>query len=264
MYKGYIIFLTKDFLDIVNNLIDTVILFSKYDVEITCINFEYNFNNDRIKTNSLFIDICDFFNITKCKIIATLNSKFDFALLLDGDMIVTPDIDKIFEENEERIKNYKCPLFAKHPHNPYNQWKHIVSKVIGNKIPKMNWVYSNYLFIKEQKWFFQETLNYMNSVPIYQHHLFYPVPEESILNALLIKYDVDYDLGYNYFPNGLDCVIDYYLTNNNDEGKHHINECYLSYDCPIKFYAFHGHKIKDHNYTKIIVEKIKQLKYIKM
>ena len=257
MYKGFVIFLTKNWLEIINNLINTVIEFSVYDIEVNCINFEHNFNNNRIKSKTITIENNDFFNITKCKIISTINSDFDIGLLLDGDMIVTQDIDKIFEDNETIIQNCKCPLFAKHPHNPFNQYMHIISKII-NKPPKMNWVYSNYLFTKQQKWFFQEVLDYMNGVEYQDHHFYLPVPEESILNALLIKYDIDYDLTYNYFPNGYDSVIEYYINNNNTEGEKHIKECYLDNNCPVKFYAFHGHQIKDIEYTKKVIEKLKK------
>jgi alpha-N-acetylglucosamine transferase len=258
MYKGYIIFLTESWLPIVSNLIDTIISFSIYDIEVNCINFTYNFNNDRIKTKTIKLNDTSFYNITMCKLISTINSNFDIALILDGDMIVTPEIDKIFNDNEERIKNFKCPLFAKHPHNPFDRWNHIIHR-LTKEPPLMKWVYSNYLFTKEQKWFFQEALNYMTNVPYNERDFYYPVPEESVLNALLIKYKVDYDLGYNYFPNGMKCVIDYFL-NENEEGKKHINECYLSYDCPVKFYAFHGHDIKDINYTKGVVQQLKLLK----
>ena len=259
MYKGFIIFLTKNWLNIIENLVDTVLTFSIYDIEINCINFEYNFNNPRIKQKTIYIDNDNFFNITKCKLISTINTNFDVALLLDGDMIVTPEIDQIFIDNTDRVQTYKCPLFAKHPHNPYDKYMHIISTII-NKPPKMKWVYSNYFFHKSQKWFFQEALDYMNSIDLNKQSFFLPVPEESILNALLIKYDVDYDLGYNYFPNGVDCVINYYLYGNNSEGKKHITETYLNYNCPVKFYAFHGHQIKDLNYCKEIIKQIKQIK----
>jgi hypothetical protein len=263
MYKGYIIFLTESWLPIVNNLIDTLLSFSNYDIEVNCINFDQNFNNSRIKTKKIVLNDTSFFNITKCKLIATINSNFDIALLLDGDMIVTPEIDKIFDDNEEKIKTLKCPLFSKHPHNPFDRWSHIISKII-NKPPKMKWVYSHYLFTKEQKWFFQEALNYMNNVPINEHTMYYPVPEESVLNALLIKYDIDYDLGYNYSPNGFSCVIDYYFSKDeNSEGFKSIKNTYLDYDCPVKFYAFHGHQIKDVEFTKKIVEKLIYFKNIK-
>jgi hypothetical protein len=255
MYKGYVIFFTESWIDIVNNLLETLILFSVYDIEVNCINFKHDFKNDRIRSNTIIVNPCDFYNITTCKLISTINSNFDIGLILDGDMIVTHDIDKIFEDNEERIKKLNFPLFAKHPHNPYNQWKHITSKVTDAK-PKMKWVYSNYLFTKEHKWFFEEALDYMINVPIYQRQSYYPVPEESVLNALLAKYNVDYDLGYNYFPNGFDYVIDYYL-NDNQEGKEHIKNCYLDNDCQVKIYAFHGHHIKNVGFVKQIIEKMK-------
>ena len=95
----------------------------------------------------------------------------------------------------------------------------------------------------------------MNSIPENKHDFFYPVPEESILNALLSKYQFDYDLGYNYFPNGFKCVIENYL-NYNEDGKQHIYETYLKYDCQIKFYAFHGHDIKNIEYGKYIIQQI--------
>lgn len=97
--KGYVIFLTKDWLPIVSNLIESVLLFSKYNIEINCINFNYNFDNCRIKSNIINLENSDFFNITKCKIISTINSEFDIGLILDGDMIVTKDIDNVFSDN---------------------------------------------------------------------------------------------------------------------------------------------------------------------
>ena len=254
MYKGYVIFLTHDWLPLVSNLIDSVLLFSKYEVEVNCINFEYNFNNSRIKSKTINIQLLDFFNITKCKIHATLNTEFDIALLLDGDMIVTPDIDKIFSDNENKIQECKFPLFAKHPHNPFDRWNHIVSR-ISTKSPKMKWVYSNYLFSTKQKWFFEEILKIMNNIPDIEHSLYYPVPEESIINALLAEHEVDYDLGYNYFPNGFINVINEYLYGD-EEGKYHIKTNYEDYDCPVKIYAFHSHDIKNVDYGKIVIQKL--------
>lgn len=258
--KGYVIFLTENWLSIVSNLINSVLLFSKYNIEVNCINFNHDFNNDRIKSKNIYLNNPDFFNITKCKIISTIESDFDIGLILDGDMIVTSDIDNVFFDNEDRILTCKFPLFAKHPHNPFESYKHITSKV-SNTSNKMKWVYSNYLFAKHHKWFFTEILNYMNSVPDSHHSFFYPVPEESIINALLSKYQVDYDLGYNYFPNGFKHVIEHYLNYNKD-GEQHIQETYLNYDCPIKFYAFHGHDIKNTEYGKYVIQQLLQKKII--
>lgn len=254
MKKGFIIFLTHDWLPLVTNLINSVLLFSKYELEVNCINFEYNFNNSRIKSKTLQLNLVDFFNITKCKIIATKQTEFDYALLLDGDMIVTPDIDKIFDDNETRIQECDFPLFTKHSHNCFDRWNHIVSR-ISTKPPKMKWVYSNYLFLTKHKWFLEEIFQIMNNIPDVEHSLYYPVPEESIINALLAKYEVNYDLGYNYLPNGYKYVVNEYLYGD-EEGKQEIKKNYEDNGCPVKIYAFHSHDIKDIEYGKLVIKNI--------
>lgn len=250
---GFVVFLTEGWIPIITNLLNSVIAFSKYPIEVGCINFDHDFGNSRIKSKRIDMPNPDFFNITKCKLIACIQTRFDIALLLDGDMIATCDIDKIFEDNEERIQRYTIPLFAKHPHNPFERYDHIIRSLTTKK-PKMKWVYSNYLFTKEQTWFLQKALDIMNKVPECGHDFYYPVPEESVLNALLAEHEVDYDLGYNYFPNGFKTVVDSYLGINPAEGKKHIYECYTQYACPVVFYAFHGFDIKNVEYTKGIVE----------
>ena len=261
MRKGFIIFFTKNWLPIITNLVNSIIEFSKYEVEVNCINFTHDFKNERVISKTIKIDNTNFFNITKCKIIATVKSSFDLALMLDGDMIVTDKIDQIFEDNLERIVDCKFPLFTKHPHiNTHNRYKHLTN-LICNKPPKMRWVYSVYLFTKEQKWFFEEVLENMNNITkTNKEHLFKSVPEESIINALLSKYEVDYDIGYNYCPNGHSYVIDYYLDNTKEKGKKHIEDCYLKNNCPVKFYAFHGHSIKNPTYGKEVIERLKNIK----
>ena len=254
--KGFIVFLTKNWKPLVDNVIESVMRFSKYDIEVNCINFIHEYNNPRIRTKELQISNEDFFNITTCKLMASINTEFDLALMLDGDMIVTNHIDNIFTDNEERISNCKFPLFAKHPHNP--NYNHIIAKITEKK-QKLNWVYSHYLFTKEHKWFFEEALKGMQAVPEDQHVDYYPVPEEGFLNALLAHYEVDYDLGYNYLPNGFVSIINDFLYGN-DDGKQSINDDYLKYDCRVKFYAFHGHNIKNPIYGKQVIELIDTLR----
>jgi hypothetical protein len=66
-----------------------------------------------------------------------------------------------------------------------------------------------------------------------------PVPEEAIINALLTKYECDYDIGYNYFPNCFENIVDYYFDENYVEGKNELYETYIKFNCPVKFYLFH-------------------------
>lgn len=254
--KGFVIFCNKSYLPIIINLINSVLEFSKYNIELFCINFHCNINNLRVKTNRISIPKENFYNITKCKIIASIQTSFDYALLLDGDMIVTKDIDNIFDDNEEKIQKVNYPLFCKHPHNPYERWKHIINR-ITNKTPVMKWVYSVYLFTKKHKWFFKETLDIMNKITYNnEEHLYATVPEEGIMNGLLAKYEINDDMGYCYHVNGFKDVVNYYL-NGDEKGKNHIEDTYLKYNCPVKLYAFHGHDIKNIEYGKQVIQMIK-------
>lgn len=253
--KGFVIFCNKTYLPMVMNLVESVLLFSKYNIELFCIHFDYDFNNPRIKTIRLSIPNENFFNITKCKIIATIQSTFDYALLLDGDMIVTKEIDNIFDDNEQKIYTVNYPLFCKHPHNPMERWKHITSNISKLK-PKMKWVYSVYLFTTHQKWFFKETLDIMNKITQNnEEHLYATVPEEGIMNGLLTKYQINDDMGYCYHVNGYKDVVDYYI-HGNENGRKHIESVYQG--CPVKLYAFHSHDIKNTEYGKEVIQKIKQ------
>lgn len=261
MKKGFVIFTDLNYLPIVENLIDSVLSFSRYDIEVNCINFLKQFDNPRITSIRIDEPNPHFFNITKCKILATLNSTFDCGLLLDGDMIVTKEIDQIFDDNEEKITTAKFPLFCKHPHNPFDRYKHIFQR-LTNKVPKMKYVYSVYLFLNTHKWFFEETLNIMNNIlSRNEHSLYYPIPEESILNAQLCNYEVDYDMGYCYHVNGYPECFEYYLSGVENElgrkGKEHIKNIYLNYDCPVKIYAFHGHTVKDIEVGKMVLKRLK-------
>jgi hypothetical protein len=248
---GYIIFLTSDWLPLIYNLVNSVLTFSKYNIEIYCINFNHDFNNDRIKCKDINISTINFYNICKCKLIASIATEFDIALILDGDMIVTNNIDAIFTENKERLITSEYPLFAKHPHNHFNAFKHL--KLFTNKEPKMKWVYANYIFSKSHKLFLQKVLDIMNNLSVEYH---YSISDEDIFNSVLAEYEVDYDLGYNYFPNGFRCVVEYYLTGENKDGENHILENYTNFNTPIKMYAFHGHEIKNINFGKYIVDEI--------
>ena len=266
MKKGFIIFSDINYFDIVDNLITSVLLFSKYDIEFNCINFIKEYSNPRIKCKQININNHNFFNITKCKLISSINTDFDLALLLDGDMIVTPEIDNIFIDNEDIIVNKQIPLFCKHPHNPFMSYEHIFKLLGMNKTPKMKYVYSVYMFTKTQIWFFQKALDIMNNISFNNtENLYYPIPEESVLNYLLSEYEVDYDMGYCYHINGFEENVEYYLNPLSVKeiclkGKKSIEDTYLNCDCPVKIYAFHGHKIKDVNYGKKVIEKMKKMK----
>ena len=170
-------------------------------------------------------------------------------------MIVTKEIDKIFEENLEKIQLSDFPLFSKHPHNPFYYNKdHVmpIVRMITDRIPQMNYVYASFLFSSAHKRFFQEVLDLMNK---YEGKIF---SDEYVINALLTKYAVRYDIGYNYLPNGSESIINQYL--NNEENCEELKKIYINNNCQVKFYIFHGYKCKDVKYSKELILKLRDKK----
>ena len=121
-------------------------------------------------------------------------------------------------------------------------------KKYTNKIPKMKWVYASYLFSKKNVWFLEQVYEIMKPI-IHQTG-----EDELIINSLLTHYEVDYDIGYNYLPNGLDDMFDIFFGKVENTKE---NNMYLQHDCPVKFFLFHGHQCKNIESGKKIIQRIK-------
>jgi len=258
MNTGFVTFCTENYLSIINNLLESVLKFSKHEITVYTINFDHNFNTDRVDSKRINLEDLTYYNICKAKIIASVDSKYDYCLILDGDMIATPEIDNIFSENRDKISDCKFPLFAKHPHNPFENPSHknnLINLInrYTDKSPKIKYVYASYLFTNKSKWFLEEVLSEMN---LLKNN---PGEDEFVINALLTKYQVEYDIGYNYLPNCTEKIVEYYL-NGDIEGKAELYDTYLKYDCPLEFYIFHGHKCKDVEFSRELIKKMEKTK----
>lgn len=244
---GFTTFCTEDWLPLMKVLVDSVRTFSKYPITINCLNFDYDFKDPLVTSRRLDLPI-SFYGICKAKIISSVESDYDVSLVLDADMVVTKDVDKIFNENL-KVKDLDFPLFAKHPHNPFTNPNHCyvmpTVKIFTDKMPKMKYVYASYLFGNKNKWFLKEVLTEM------EKHDGLTGADEIVINALLTKYEVDFDIGYNFLPNST--LIDCYL--NKDFQNKELYETYLKYDCLVKFFIFHG--CKDSNVARSILERLK-------
>jgi hypothetical protein len=254
MKIGFVTFCTHDWQNILSNLVNSVLEFSKYDITVFSINFDYHSENERVKSIKVELDNTDYFNVCKTKIFSSINNDYDIGLILDCDMIVTKEIDLIFEENYDRVLDSKFPLFAKHPHNPYkngNMWPSILNVIrqYTDKDPKMNYVFASFLFSKNNKWFLEEVYeNLCNNPPSAGE-------DEFIINAFLTKYEVDYDIGYNYLPNATGNLFKAYMDN--DFTCEELYDTYLQHSCPVKFYLFHGHLLKNQTEGQSMINQIK-------
>jgi hypothetical protein len=113
----------------------------------------------------------------------------------------------------------------------------------------MNWVYACGLISSHHKPFVAELTDY-----IYYFHttvIQTYIEDEGILNALLTKYEVCDDLGYNHIPNFT--LIDAYM--NNDINNKELYNSYLQYNCPVKFYLLH--ECKNPATAKSLLQQIK-------
>ena len=251
MKIGFVTFCTENYTDIMDNLVESVLSFSKYNIIVYSINFEYKHESNRVIVKRVDLETLTYFNICKIKIFASIDCGLDVGLILDGDMIVTNQIDNIFDENLERVSNSEFPLFAKHPHNPFvrNDYTNMVKRYTS-KPPKMKWVYASYLFSKKNVWFLEKIYKEMEIIDNQIGE------DELIINSLLTEHEVNYDIGYNYLPNGLNEMIDIFFGRVENTVE---NNPYLQHDCPVKFYMFHGHLCKNVEQGKKLIEEIKSL-----
>ncbi len=253
---GFNTFCTRNWLPLVEILIDSICSFSEYPITVNCINFDYDFKNTQVISKKIRdTGIITNSHLYKYKWSTLLDSTYDLTVMLDADMIALPEVDKLFYENVNRIASCQFPLFAKHPHNPFENpihkyhLKNILDMFTSNQ-PSMKYVYACGLVIKNHKSFIQEIID---SIDLFHKNNSIPyIEDEGILNCLLAKYQVNYDLGYNFFPNST--IYKDYISNNIDN-SFELYESYLKLNCPVKFYCFHG--CKDPNEAKNILENIK-------
>jgi len=253
MKIGFTTFCTEDHKEIMDCLVESVLEFSKHEITVFSINFDYKHQSSRVKNKRIDLDRLTFFDICKVKIMATLQCDYEFGMSLDSDMIVTDIIDNIFIENEERVLSSNFPLFSKHPNDPFSNPNHHAIHTLKNftdKKPKMKYVYAHFLFSEKNKWFLEEVVEVMNKMNPSDD-------DEMVINALLTKYEVDYDIGYNHLPNCYDMNVECYLNNTISED---IQMVYLNNDCPVKFYTFHGHNCKSTSKMKEYINLIKKQK----
>jgi alpha-N-acetylglucosamine transferase len=254
---GFNTFLTIECLPLVEVLIESILDFSKYSIVVNCINFTHDFKEERVKTNTINLDCPTFNAICMIKWLSLLNNPYDICAILDADMIATKEIDLLFETNEQKISNSKFPLFAKHPHNPFSNPMHEehlknLCKYFSGNTPKMKWVYACGIVAKHHKDFLSELASILYS--FYEQGLSPYMEDEGLLNALLTKYEVNEDLGYNHIPNASLSLIKAYIKNNLEDKE--LYETYLKNNCPVEFYLFHG--CKDPIEARNIYYQIKQ------
>lgn len=234
-------FCTEKWMPLASVLADSILEFSKYELVINCINFDYVSNNPRIIAKKIKADIKSLNSLYRYKWSTILDQDFDMCIMLDADMIALPYIDEIVDDTYD-YRDEPYPLFAPHPHDPFTNPMHSrylseMMKIFTDKTPAMKYVYASGIIFKKQIHFIKEMVGAIdwfnvNNIPAY-------IEDEGILNCLLSKYSVSKNLPYNYFPNYT--LHKDYLANNLEHSKE-LYDSYLRNGCSVKFCSLHGCK----------------------
>lgn len=233
--EGYVVFCNKDenYLKLLDVLIESVLLFSTKHVEVFSINFEYQHSSSRVLNKKINLHDENYATICYSKIYSSFNSSFEYGVQLDSDFIITPEMDKLFDDCR-RIAEF--PLMSRHPNDPDNQ-KQIMNLLnVDNK--SQPYMHATYLFSESSKYFLKECYNV--AMKLYNDGIIPPNYDETILNVMLWKNNV------NSWVDTYDPYYELFLNRDN-RGLHGIPE-----DLPINFYSCHG--IKDYEFAKLVFE----------
>ncbi|NPV13125.1 MAG: hypothetical protein HPY57_15265 [Ignavibacteria bacterium] len=242
MKKGYVTFVNNNqkYIQLTNILIESLITFSKYNIEVFAINFNYKYNSDRVISRRINVNNENFASICYSKLYSSLNSEFDIGVQLDADMILTKYSDNLFEKYKYVVDS-QTPFGSLHPSDPNNQIR--IMNELNVKQKTQPYVHATYIFSKKCKNFFKDC--YDLSQYLFKNNINPPNYDETIYNVMLWKYNSTkyadcYDPYYEYFINPTQIEKDrhgYGWMNNVD------------------FYICHG--VKDITIAKNILQKMK-------
>lgn len=201
----------QSYIDSVEGTIKALFLFSKYPVILFYSNGVVKYNYDNL-IKQPFRTIAKKVNVehnmklfTTLKSEVTLNSikqyNVDTVVMLDSDILPTPNIDNIFDQYESKIENY--PIFIKYAWNIiYVMGRPLVSQhiqnIIGVNSPRIPAVCSCMCIVNKNCISFLEDWKYWceNEELIKYHYvdnkeIYFDFNDESVVNALLWKYEAD-------------------------------------------------------------------------
>lgn len=235
MTEGYVTFVDDNpvYSELTNILIESVTQFSSKQIEVFSINCDFKHSSDRVINHRINVKEKNFGSICYSKLFASLNSSFDYGVQLDGDFIITEDMDKLFE-NKNIIKT--TPLGSLHPLDPNNQ--HSVMSHLGVTEKSQPYVHATYFFSKDCKPFIEECYNLSQIYLSNGNHP--PNFDETILNVMLWKY------GSNQWLDCYDPYFDFFLNHNTKESHGY------GWMDTVNFYSCHG--IKDPGHARQVLD----------
>lgn len=236
MNEGFVTFVNNSelYIKLTNVLVESVEKNTSKQIEVFSINFDYKHKSDRVISRRIDLNVVDYATICYTKLFSSFKSKFKFGIQLDGDMILTKDSEKLFEDCK-RINH--TPLGSQHPSDPNNQSE--LMRRMGVVEKTQPYVHATYLFSDSCKPFLEEC--FKQAYDLYKKGYIPPNFDETIYNVMLWKYKskdfVDcYDPYFEYF-------LDRSQSSKNTHGYQNLDN--------VNFYICHG--CKDPGIAKTIL-----------
>lgn len=207
MRKGFVTFVNNnpEYLKLNDILIESILDFTKLEVEVLGINFDYKHSNKRVISKILNLANECIDTIYYSKIYASMISDFDVGIQLDSDMIVTPNVINLLEQIEPQYQYVKGSC---HPWNGPLQMPHLqMMNHLNVKEKTQPYIHATYLFTKNSKDFLKEV--YETGMTLYSKNI-HPINyDETVLNCLLWKNTIRdghvdcYDPYFEYFKKNI-------------------------------------------------------------
>jgi len=230
----------KNYVELLDVLLDSVHLFSKRPIIVFSIDFDLIINHTRhprVTVKHISQRECGK-SLFACKLLAMVSSNVVYGVQLEADAVVNYNIDLLFDMLH--VWPYDLPLASKHPDDPQNYNYEMVKYGVQHKsTPYMHatfaWTYRAYPFI-------QNVLQLMQ-----EGHFLGANFDETAMNVMLWKAKANHTL-CKYDPFG-PLYIDKY------EKPQSAPEC-LPY-CDGVYLILHGQK--DSHTSKNILERLQKL-----
>jgi len=184
--NGYVTFVNNNwiYVQLTNILIESVLSFSKFDIEVFSINFDFKYPSDRVRITRINIPHESYGNICYCKLYGSFNTIFDNGVQLDADMIITKDADLLFNHC---IDIDQTPLGSLHPNDFYHPSIDSIMHYLGCQKRTQPYVHATYIFSNSCKPFLEEC--YKISQDMRKKGISPINFDETIYNVLLWKYN---------------------------------------------------------------------------
>lgn len=293
--KAYVLYLTKNYLPIVELSIDSIQEFSNIPILVYTLNFKHNFKKlnvfsiewncdiEELNTENFIKDDGNFFIkreepkfykvlIQRSLVIKHALENFsNLVCYVDSDSIATPWVDKIFNYFPE---NSQYPyltlgiydffsLNGRGLSSPFS-WKktleHPVCELLKiDQTVRRNYRQTGYIVAGQNSIkFLEEWYNLSNNLEVLKNPSYYaPYHEETIINALFWKCDFHKSLPLVYVNGSLKDLPEVFNDENYNGVKKHVRNWFILPEKKEYVHFIHGEKN-----TKVMMEMISEIKKI--